>query len=141
MRHVATYVTAVLKRLNEVGKMRTKLSDWTVGESVVFISQYQGHRQNMIVVSVGRKYIGIGKEGSKTADFKFEYTNHGLCYAGQFSHYLYSVDEYELMRRYDVAFRNAKSEIEAGMLGPERWTEENIERLEKIFELILAIKK
>jgi hypothetical protein len=120
--------------------MRTKLSDWKVGEKVIFVNCHNNEPHDMVVVSIGRKYLGIGREGSKESHYKFEYTDNGLRFVGGYCHSVHPVDEYKLMSEYNKALRNAVCEMNTGMSGDGKWTEENIQRLGKILELINDIK-
>ena len=70
---------------------------------------------------------------------KFKYEGRELRCDG-YSHMLYFPEEYSLMTKYNLVLRNVESEIGVGMYGLEKWTEENIKRLNMILELAQAIK-
>jgi len=123
--------------------MRTKLSDWKVGENVIFVSSHSvsSKGEDMVIMSVGHKYISIGREGSTHRHFRFMYKNGELCIAdGGYSHRMYLPEDYRLMIEYDKALKLAVYGINTEMHGSDKWTEENIQRLNQILELVNAIK-
>jgi len=95
--------------------MRTKLSDWKVGEKVIFLNCHSNKPSEEVVISVGRKFIGIGAEGAEHPRYKFEYKGSELRYVGGYSHNLYTPEEYRLRREYNEALNSVKAEMDRGM--------------------------
>lgn len=119
--------------------MRTKLSDWKVGEKVVFLNCHSNQTSEEFVISVGRKFIGIGMEGAEHPRYRFEYKGSELRCVGGYTHSLYTPEEYKLKVEYNHAYTSVRSELDH-MWGPNKWTEENIKRLGQILEIMKAIK-
>ena len=119
--------------------MRTKISDWKVGEKVIFISAHTNNPTDMVVMSVGRKILGVGS-GTGNILYKFRYENNELCSDNEYCHCLYLPEEYDLMIEYKNLHTEVVRKIGMGLRDKCKYTEENIKRLAQILELVRAIK-
>lgn len=119
--------------------MRNKLADWTVGEQVVFISEHTNKPEVMVVTSIGKKYLGIGRD-KHNYQYKFIYNGDELTCTGEHRHTVYSQEEYALMLAYTENLRDAIKGITSGMHGQHRWTKKNIQLLGNIINIIEEIK-
>jgi hypothetical protein len=53
---------------------------------------------------------------------------------------MYTPEEYKLGNEYVQALKSVHAEMDRGLHGSDKWTEENIKRLGLILELVEAIK-